>query len=755
MSGPGTTRIDVVLANTIASAAVKGVETIWERAILFDHTPIRVRLSIRAMTQLVQRPGRPIGIDADKFRYQKNAKSPAEREQIAKEAAADFDIIWKHFKPGFDKAIDDEDIDEAHKVWCLGCELWLYLAQEDTDDSIERFLMRGVPRRGTPMPIRYEQLIPEVEEGSDTAIMAVSRQLLKAIASAKGIMLYLQSQQAIDQKAKGMIQELLGLVIKMVATEKRAQEEIRKGERAAEPNEGDEFRAGGKVVCPDERLRQDAEEHDEDTSREVHILLKNLGVITRIEGVKQEADAQAVTGAMREFICNARQMCTDHSHCDAKLRRKEMRKALNDPSRGHSKFFQALRADQRRPTSVLKIGDRLTANMDEIFNAFDEQWHGVYNRLEDSPPDFDLFEMHYGRYMQAQPTGDLIPNGDQLAANAGRAKPDSAAGRDAWKPAELALLPTFAWHERARLLKLCAHKGRWPSAYKEVSSPCLQKKDKLDPDAGRAPPTVLDHRLLSIYTALYRIEMGAWCKNHTDWLAKNIHESCCGAMAGREPGEASWDAQSAVAAAMEQGEDMVLAMLDYYKFFDSFEPKFYAKFLEKMGIHSNLVRLFLDLNVNAVRRVKIGNALGKPFQTFNALGQGDPLTLVVALLYVSVQFVALDQICPKLRKSVVVDDRNLRGEGEDILRAWNFIYRFGIRAGHLTNPKKLALLATTKSGKAWCGNLTLEGVKPKILDKEMLVGDVITTLRKGNGFLATKFVNHAVRGAEQNTWHGH
>ena len=200
---------------------------------------------------------------------------------------------------------------------------------------------------------------------------------------------------------------------------------------------------------------------------------------------------------------------------------------------------------------------------------------------------------------------------------------------------------------------------------------------------------------------------------------------------------------------MEQGEDMVLAMLDYYKFFDSFEPKFYAKFLEKMGIHSNLVRLFLDLNVNAVRRVKIGNALGKPFQTFNALGQGDPLTLVVALLYVSVQFVALDQICPKLRKSVVVDDRNLRGEGEDILRAWNFIYRFGIRAGHLTNPKKLALLATTKSGKAWCGNLTLEGVKPKILDKEILVGDVITTVRKGNGFLATKRLNHAVRGAEK------
>ena len=35
MSGPGTTRIDVVLANNIGSAAVQNVETVWDKAILF------------------------------------------------------------------------------------------------------------------------------------------------------------------------------------------------------------------------------------------------------------------------------------------------------------------------------------------------------------------------------------------------------------------------------------------------------------------------------------------------------------------------------------------------------------------------------------------------------------------------------------------------------------------------------------------------------------------------------------------------
>ena len=387
--------------------------------------------------------------------------------------------------------------------------------------------------------------------------------------------------------------------------------------------------------------------------------------------------------------------------------------------------------------------------MEEIFAAFDENWHGVYNRLENSPPCFQEFKEHYGQYMTACPTGNLIPDGYQLAAKAAKAKADAAAGLDAWRPAELALLPTNAWHERAKLLKLCARKGKWPTAYYDVSSPCLHKKDKLDPDAGRAPPTVLDHRLLSAYTQLYRIEMGAWCKNHTEWRASTIHERCYGAMAGKEPSEASWDAQAAVAEAMEQGEDMILAMLDYYKFFDSFEPRFYAKFLNSMGLHSELVGLFLDLNLNAQRRVKIGNAFGKPFKTFNALGQGDPLTLMVALLYVSVQFTALDQGCPSLKKSAVVDDRNIRGEREHILRAWNFIYRFDVRAGHLTNPVKLALLATTTEGKEWCNNLILEGAKPKILDKEILVGDVITTVRRGNDFLANKRVNHAASGADK------
>ena len=58
-------------------------------------------------------------------------------------------------------------------------------------------------------------------------------------------------------------------------------------------------------------------------------------------------------------------------------------------------------------------------------------------------------------------------------------------------------------------------------------------------------------------------------------------------------------------------------------------------------------------------------------------------------------------------------------------------------------------MATSKKGKEWCENLYLEGVRPNILSREVLVGDVITTVRSGNEFLANKRVNHAVRGADK------
>ena len=241
MSGTGTTRIDVVLANITGSAAVARVDTVWDRAILFDHTPIRVRLSMNAMTQKVNRPGRPIGIDVDKCAFKNTAKGPAQRKQRAEKAAKSFGDIWKLFAPSYYEAIDKEDIDEAHRWWCLGCELWLYLQHEDKEPGgpcIQKFLMKGVPRRGQPMPVRQEPLVPPVDQGPDSAILAVSKQLLQIVASIKGVVLVLEQAKhreghPLDERTAGIIGTLLKRVITFAATNRSADDLYQDSEKRA------------------------------------------------------------------------------------------------------------------------------------------------------------------------------------------------------------------------------------------------------------------------------------------------------------------------------------------------------------------------------------------------------------------------------------------------------------------------------------------------------------------------------------------
>lgn len=182
--------------------------------------------------------------------------------------------------------------------------------------------------------------------------------------------------------------------------------------------------------------------------------------------------------------------------------------------------------------------------------------------------------------------------------------------------------------------------GRWPEDYYEVASPALRKMDKLDPSAHRKPPHPKDHRLLSIYSQLYRIESGDWYHKHRTWMVQVMHRSCGGAMPGRHCLEVSWDTRAELAYSIEQAEEEVLAFLDYQKIFDSFEPHFSGELLLTFGMDPGLVRLFVDLRVNATRRIKIGNTYGPPLRPFNALGQGHPLVLIVALAYVSASFLS-------------------------------------------------------------------------------------------------------------------
>ena len=162
-----------------------------------------------------------------------------------------------------------------------------------------------------------------------------------------------------------------------------------------------------------------------------------------------------------------------------------------------------------------------------------------------------------------------------------------------------------------------------------------------------------------------------------------------------------------------------------------------------------LARLFQTLNCNVRRRIKLRTTFGPQFTPYNALGQGDPLVLVVALMYVSVQFNALQARFSTLRFSGVVDDRNLRGDRSNVESAIRFIMQYDEAAGHETHPKKMALAATTTEGRLWCSQLRFNGMAPNVLHQMVLVGDLVTTTRSGVGSLANRRAAHAMRGLQK------
>ena len=461
MTGAGVTKIDTILANPLGAAAVKSSDYLRDNANLFDHVPLRVTLCTQRTQQSALRAGRPIGLDVKRHLYLPPQNANADKKRMLREAAEKtYARVWATFGNMFAQAEADGAQNETLRIWSLVAELWLFMSQVDEcdpnkDQDIDDFYKRGIPRRGQPMPIRSEPLVPKfLDEGRDAGVLGIENAILKLCAAAKSI-------------------------VQLCKAEQKDHEEIRIN-RCTKPQAL--YKAWKELEnCVHTRA-------DNANTQEMAEVLASRAIQQVDTALHPDELVSKVANTATEVLQIAR---TEHTRvCTraAQKRRSEMREVLSDPNRGHSSSFKTLKADQYEATTVLQVDGQLTSNSGAIMQSFVKQWKTVYNRLETAPPEYTEFEEHYGDYMHFLPTGDLIPNAEQLQAAAARAKADSAAGSDAWRPAELALLPAEAWVHRASVLRVITSAGKWPDAYLEVISPCLGKKDKLDTEAERPPP---------------------------------------------------------------------------------------------------------------------------------------------------------------------------------------------------------------------------------------------------------------------------
>ena len=184
-----------------------------------------------------------------------------------------------------------------------------------------------------------------------------------------------------------------------------------------------------------------------------------------------------------------------------------------------------------------------------------QQWQTIFSMHQHAPPDWEAFVNTYGHHFRpsTQAPTDL-PAAEALHKRAQKAAELNAAGSDGWKPFELKALPIEAWVHRRRVLGLAADLGRYASSYYEVNTPGLPKKDK-----GTAP---LDHRMLAIFSALYRIEAGAWYDHIFQRLRTILHKDMAGAIPGMEALDIAWDAQARIENALLNKTSLTMVSYD-------------------------------------------------------------------------------------------------------------------------------------------------------------------------------------------------
>ena len=163
----------------------------WEYATLFDHVPIMLQLSEDRMNQKVLRAGTPVAIKLSGHRYATHEKMTKEqRADTAKHAEESFERIWAHVDNEFQAAISSWNVNEASRLWSLAAELWLYLGQilpgQPDGPDVDIFTRRAIPRRGTSMPLRQEDLIRTAVEGSDAALLDIPESIQQLAAMVSG-----------------------------------------------------------------------------------------------------------------------------------------------------------------------------------------------------------------------------------------------------------------------------------------------------------------------------------------------------------------------------------------------------------------------------------------------------------------------------------------------------------------------------------------------------------------------------------------
>ena len=360
-------------------------------------------------------------------------------------------------------------------------------------------------------------------------------------------------------------------------------------------------------------------------------------------------------------------------------------------------------------THTVKTKEGINSDPNQVHKAFMEEWTTNIFDLQRQKPEWSTFQEKYKEYIPKVPYTHGTIDGEDLFRSVQRMG-KTVPGLDGWRIHELKV-------------EIQLQVGRVPASYKQVSTPMMPK--------AKGTEVIMEHRGLAIFSILWRVESGAWYRRLAQWQEEWLPEGIHGARTGHECLSSAWPAQARIEQAMLEGKDRAAATLDYTKFFDRFDPKFYMQMLTAMGYPEGLASMQIDMYNDFIRHIKIAGTYGDPIKSECGMDQGCCLSLIAANATVAIEFNMVQDKTPDVNKLAFIDDRTLDTENIQQLEvAIQEVVKMDELMGHTTNVDKSKVLAATKRTRKRAGQMAIGGLRLSLVNDFKLFGHMCVAVHR-------------------------
>ena len=204
MEGSGITRLDTIISNGVATHAIDIIRYDYANGKGFDHVPIVLTLNEERFSDEIETSSMPAALVLRSL----TGMSQAERNKALGEEAEWFTEIWQWHQHDFQAAIQDKKVDEAHRIWCLAAEQFLWKCQR-LDGDLQ--LPRHKPRRGQTMPTFKQQVTASLCKETGVARNSFTKSVDRVIGIARDMLMRLRrlanGEERRDKATKEQLKE--------------------------------------------------------------------------------------------------------------------------------------------------------------------------------------------------------------------------------------------------------------------------------------------------------------------------------------------------------------------------------------------------------------------------------------------------------------------------------------------------------------------------------------------------------------------